>query len=78
MSDGDKPAKKQRRKKTKQDASVTVSGVSADGESNERGGEVETRDNPGAEAPENKALKAARKLLQAVVRKVRKLLRIDA
>jgi len=77
MSDGDKPAKKQRRKKAKQDASVTVSGVSATGASNERDGEVETRDNPGAKAPENKTLKAARKLLQEMVRKIRKLLRLD-
>ena len=78
MSDGDKPSKKQRRKKAKQDASVTVSGVSATGTSNERDSEVETRDNPGVKTPENKTLKAARKLLQAVVRKVRKLLRLDA
>ena len=78
MSDGNTSSKKQRRKKVKQDASVAVSGVSADGKSNERDSEVETRDNPGVKTPENKTLKAARKLLQAVVRKVRKLLRLDA
>ena len=77
MSDGD-TSTKERRDKEDEGVTVTVSGVSASGASN-TGGQPsgETRGDDRGEAAKDSPLQTARKLLQKVVRWVRKVLRLD-
>jgi hypothetical protein len=77
MSDGD-TSTKERRDKEDEGVTVTVSGVSASGTS-DTGGEftIEARGDDRGEAAKDSPLQTARKLLQKVVRWVRKVLRLD-
>jgi len=77
MSDGD-TSTKERRDKEDEGVTVTVSGVSASGTS-DTGGEftIEARGDAGGETPANSPLQTARKLLQKMVQRLRKILRID-
>ena len=78
MSDGDTPTAKQDNP-ADASASISVSGVSASG-ATDTGGQssVEARSHSGGETITDSPIKTARKLLQKVVRWVRKVLRIDA
>ena len=77
MSDGDTPTK-DRPSEADESVTVTVSGVSASGTS-DTGGEftVEARGDTGGEASADSPLQTARKLLQKVVQRIRKILRLD-
>ena len=76
MADGDSRSKK-RRDKNKQDTSVAVQGVSADAIGDSSGGDVETEDDPIGQPTQDSPLQTARKLLQKVVQRIRKILRLD-
>ena len=77
IDNGDTPTK-ERSSEADESVAVTVSGVSASGTS-DTGGEftVEARGDTGGETSEDSPLKAARKLLQKVVQRIRKILRLD-
>ena len=77
MNNGD-TSTKERSSEEDESVAVTVSGVSANGTS-DTGGQsaVEARGDAGSEASADSPLKAARKLLQKVVQRIRKILRLD-
>ena len=77
MNDGDTSTAKQDGTKD-ESVTVTVSGVSASGTS-DTGGEftVEARGDTGGETSADSPLQTARKLLQKVVQRIRKILRLD-
>ena len=70
MADGNSRSKK-RRAKNKQDTTVTLEGVSADGIGDSFGGNVETRHDAGDQPTKNSAVQTARKLLQKMALKRR-------
>ena len=77
IDNGDTPTK-ERPSEENESIAVTVSGVSADGTSDSGGqSTVEARGDTGGETSADSPLKAARKLLQKMVRWVRKVLRLD-
>ena len=76
MADGNSRSKK-RRAKNKQDTTVTLEGVSADGIGDSFGGNVEIRHDAGDQPTKNLAVQTARKLLSKVVQWFRKILRLD-
>ena len=77
MNNGD-TSTKERSSEADESVTVTVSGVSASGTSNTGGqSTVEARGDSGGETSADSPIQTARKLLQKVVQRIRKILRLD-